>query len=159
MTFMDPLNDMADVFAMVNVEASTPRQDDRILQGAGVSLDRALIPLLACLGTHGPMAAVELADRTGRDSTTVSRQLAVLEAQGFVERRPSQEDRRVKEIFLTAEGCSVAERLIDARRQLYSRLLSTWTAKQWEWFADLAPKACESAKKIRDEKSSKTGSF
>lgn len=156
MTVMDPLSHIADVFATVNVEASTPRQDDRILQRAGVSLDRALIPLLACLGTRGPMAAVELADRAGRDSTTISRQLLVLEMQGLVERRPSQEDRRVKEIFLTVEGSGVAERLIGARRQLYSGLLSTWTAKQWEQFVELAHEAGASAKKIRDQRSKNT---
>lgn len=158
MTAVDPLSYLADVFATVHVAIGTPRQDDRILQKAGVLLDRALFPLLACLGTQGPMAAVELADRAGRDTTTISRQLLVLEAKGFIERRPSEEDRRVKEIFLTAEGTDVAERLIDARRYIYSRLLSTWTIKQWEQFAQLAHDACESAKKTRDEKTKISGS-
>lgn len=159
MAVIDPLGYLADVFTTVNVAISTPRQDDRILQEAGVSLDRALFPLLACLRVQGPMAAMELADRAGRDTTTVSRQLSVLETQGLVERQPSQEDRRIKKILLTDEGMAVAERLIDARRHIYSQILSTWTVKDWEQFARLALDAYESEKKKRDEKFEKvTGS-
>ena len=43
---------------------------------------------------------VELADRAGRDYTTISRQVAKLAELGLVDRRPSRADRRVKEAYL-----------------------------------------------------------
>lgn len=44
-----------------------------------------------------PIGIVKLAERDGRDYTTVSRQVAKLESLGLVERRQSAADRRVNE--------------------------------------------------------------
>ena len=52
-----------------------PQRDRALLQEAGVSLDRALFPLLIVIERKG-LLVVELADLVGRDYTTVSRQLA-----------------------------------------------------------------------------------
>ena len=49
----------------------------------------------------GPIGVVELADRVGRDYTTVSRQVAKLESLGLVDRRGSAMDRRVREAVVT----------------------------------------------------------
>ena len=61
--------------------ADAGRDDDVLLAEAGVSLDRALFPLVARLGALGPMGVVELGEQAGRDHTTISRQLTALEAQ------------------------------------------------------------------------------
>ncbi|WP_083370329.1 MarR family winged helix-turn-helix transcriptional regulator [Chromobacterium sphagni] len=87
----------------------------RQLREAGVSLDRALFPLIARLGAVGPMGVMELAEHAGRDHTTISRQLAALERQGLIERRSSAQDRWAREAILTGDSWRVAQRIAEAR--------------------------------------------
>ena len=68
-----------------------PQNDAILLREAGVSLDRALFPLLVLIQRRGPLGVGELADRVGRDYTTVSRQVAKLENLGLVARRAGQD--------------------------------------------------------------------
>ena len=92
---------VVDLVAIMN----RPQRDARMIKEAGISLDRALFPLLVAVGRFGPIGVVELGDRAGRDYTTVSRQVAKLESLGFVERRAVQADRRVRELlFPTSLG-------------------------------------------------------
>ena len=72
-----------------------PQADEMMVRQAGISLDRALFPLLVVIERRGPIGVVELAERIGRDYTTVSRQVARLESLDLVERKASSEDRRV----------------------------------------------------------------
>jgi hypothetical protein len=46
---------------------NSPRQDDVLLRAAGVSLDRALFPLLVRLGNARAMSVVQLAEHAGRE--------------------------------------------------------------------------------------------
>ena len=67
-----------------------PQRDEALIREAGIPLDRALFPLLVGIERFGPIGVVELADRVGRDYTTVSRQVAKLESLGLAERRQSR---------------------------------------------------------------------
>ena len=73
-----------DITAVVN----SPRPDAALIAAAGVELDRALFPLLSRIERHGALGVKELADFVGRDYTTVSRQVAKLEALDLVTREP-----------------------------------------------------------------------
>src|SRR5690348_15051067 len=81
-----------------------PQRDEAMIREAGIPLDRALFPLLVGIERVGPIGVVELADRAGRDYTTVSRQVAKLESLGLVARRESERDRRVREAVITPKG-------------------------------------------------------
>src|SRR5438445_11913459 len=74
-----------------------PQRDSFLLQEAGVSLDRALFPMLIAVERKGPIGLVELGELVGRDYTTVSRQAAKLDSLGLITRRPSKADKRVRE--------------------------------------------------------------
>jgi len=150
---MPASNDLDDmVAALIDLMGAlnNPRQDDVLLAEAGVTLDRALFPLVARLGALGPMGVAELADHAGRDHTTISRQLAVLETQGLVERRVSAQDRRVREAVLSSAGERVATSLAGARRRLLTRLLATWTPAERRSFAALARKMAHDMKRLRE---------
>lgn len=108
-------------------EINRPRRDDRLIEEAGIPLDRALFPLLGRIGRYGPIGVVELADRTGRDHTTVSRQMARLEELGLVERHPSAKDKRVREATPSEQGRRVIAVLNAARERLANRILSDWS--------------------------------
>jgi DNA-binding MarR family transcriptional regulator len=103
-----------------------PQRDEVLIKEAGIPLDRALFPLLVGIERFGPIGIVELADRAGRDYTTVSRQVAKLESLGLVERRGSAADRRVREAAITAKGKAMTN-LVDAARDRIGRaIFASW---------------------------------
>jgi DNA-binding MarR family transcriptional regulator len=105
---------------------NSPRRDDLLLRMAGVSLDRALFPLLMRLGMQGPLAVADLADLAGRDHTTVSRQLAKLESLDLVERPGGDSDRRRRPAALTDAGRQVVAAIGEARQRALSEVLEDW---------------------------------
>ncbi|GAN59105.1 MarR family winged helix-turn-helix transcriptional regulator [Acetobacter cibinongensis] len=115
--------------AMIDLvdEINRPRRDDRLIEEAGIPLDRALFPLLARVWRYGPIGVVDLADRTGRDHTTISRQMSKLEEQGLIERHPSATDKRVREARITGKGQEMVRVLNRARERLANRILVDWT--------------------------------
>ncbi|MBW9050842.1 MarR family winged helix-turn-helix transcriptional regulator [Rhizobium mesosinicum] len=103
-----------------------PQRDEAMVREAGISLDRALFPLLVGIERLGPIGVVELADRTGRDYTTVSRQVAKLESLGLVRRQPSASDRRVSEATVTVKGKAMTDRVDAARERIGIEIFKTW---------------------------------
>ena len=99
-----------------------PQRDEALIKEAGIPLDRALFPLLVGIERFGPIGVVDLADRVGRDYTTVSRQVAKLESLGLVERRGSAADRRVREAVITPKGKAMTD-LVDAARERIGRAI------------------------------------
>jgi DNA-binding MarR family transcriptional regulator len=81
-----------------------PERDEELLALAGLTLERALFPLLVFVERKGPIGVVDLAASVGRDYTTVSRQVARLEELGLVERRAGSTDKRVREAIITPQG-------------------------------------------------------
>src|SRR6266404_5847780 len=81
---------LIDIVSVMN----RPQRDEMMVREAGISLDRALFPLLVGIERLGPIGVVDLADRVGRDYTTVSRPVAKLESLGLVERRAGAADRQ-----------------------------------------------------------------
>ena len=103
-----------------------PQRDSALLQEAGVSLDRALFPLLIAVERKGPLGVVELADLIGRDYTTVSRQIAKLARLGLIARRPSKTDKRVREAVVTAKGKGLTSAIDAARERMAAILFAGW---------------------------------
>jgi DNA-binding MarR family transcriptional regulator len=116
---------------------NSPQRDDALLREAGVSLDRALFPLLVRLGAQRSLGVAELADQVGRDHTTVSRQLAKLESLELVERCDDGADRRRRAARLTDEGGRTVEAITSARRRLLSAALANWSVADREALAAL----------------------
>ncbi|MEV7085636.1 MarR family transcriptional regulator [Streptomyces sp. NPDC093085] len=114
---------LVDLIAITN----QPYRDDALLAEAGIKLDRALFPLLVGIRRFGPIGVVDLAERAGRDHTTVSRQVAKLADLGLVERRPSPSDRRIKEAVVTDEGRRATDALDAARNRLNAPVLGHWS--------------------------------
>jgi DNA-binding MarR family transcriptional regulator len=109
---------------------NSPRQDEVLLRAAGVSLDRALFPVLARIDAQGAASVVDLAGEMDRDPSTLSRQVARLEELGLVTRRAGAQDRRVREAVVTAEGQRMVEQIRSARRRVFTSVLATWSADE-----------------------------
>ena len=123
-TVLRPLHEaLIDVVGFFN----RPHNDAILLREAGVLLDRALFPLLVLIQRRGPLGVGELADRVGRDYTTVSRQVAKLENLGLVDRSAGKTDRRVTEAFISEKGQAMSEMLDAARERLATIALADWS--------------------------------
>ncbi|WP_137930168.1 MarR family winged helix-turn-helix transcriptional regulator [Mesorhizobium comanense] len=113
-------------------QMNRPQRDELLIKAAGIPLDRALFPLLVGIERFGPIGVVEMADRVGRDYTTVSRQVAKLESLGLVRREASAADRRVREAVISPKGKAMTD-LVDAAREKIGRaIFETWEAHDIE---------------------------
>jgi DNA-binding MarR family transcriptional regulator len=114
-----------------------PQRDSALLQEAGVSLDRALFPLLIVIEHKGPIGVVELAELVGRDYTTVSRQITKLNGLGLINRRASKSDHRVRELAITAKGREMTGAIDAARIRMASVLFAKWSKRDLQDLARL----------------------
>lgn len=103
-----------------------PLRDEKMMQAAGVTLDQVLFPLLVTVERFGPLGVVDLADRVGRDYTTVSRQVKKMLALGLVEKQSNARDRRISEVTVTASGKALCEKIDHARQRLMNATFTDW---------------------------------
>ncbi|CAN5338648.1 MarR family winged helix-turn-helix transcriptional regulator [soil metagenome] len=119
---------LIDIVSVMN----RPQRDEVMVRAAGISLDRALFPLLVMVERLGPIGVVELADRVGRDYTTVSRQVAKLETLGLVARQGSAGDRRVREATITSKGKAMTNLVDEARERIGREIFAKWDQRDVE---------------------------
>jgi DNA-binding MarR family transcriptional regulator len=131
-----------DIVAAMN----RPQRDQALIKEAGIPLDRALFPLLVSVERFGPIGVVELADRMGRDYTTVSRQVAKLESLGLAERHGNAADRRVREAVVSPKGKAMTERVDSARDRIGRAIFKTWDARDIDDLARLMRKFADAMK-------------
>lgn len=117
---------LLDIVAVMN----RPQRDEVLIKAAGIRLDRALFPLLVLIERFGPIGVVELADRVGRDYTTVSRQVAKLESLGLVGRQAAAGDRRVRAAVIAPKGKAMTDAVDAARERLGRAIFANWDARE-----------------------------
>ncbi len=100
-------------------------------------LDRASYLIARTLSTEGPTSIGGLAAGLGLDATTVTRQVATMEATGLVERRTDPADGRVRLIELTSRGARKMREVQAAREDRIGGLVAGWTAEDQRTFAEL----------------------
>jgi DNA-binding MarR family transcriptional regulator len=133
---------LLDIVAVMN----RPQRDEVLIREAGIALDRALFPLLVGIERFGPIGVVEMADRVGRDYTTVSRQVGKLESLGLVARQSSAADRRVREAVITPKGKAMTN-LVDAARERIGRaIFASWDTHEIDELVRLMRKFADAVK-------------
>ncbi|RXH56432.1 MarR family winged helix-turn-helix transcriptional regulator [Granulicella sibirica] len=111
---------------------NSPERDAAMLESAGLTLERALFPLLVLISKYGPIGVVDVATRVGRDYTTVSRQVARLEELGLVARRAASSDRRTREATVTPQGRAATDAVDAARERLALRMFRNWCRADYD---------------------------
>ena len=124
---------MLDLATLMN----QPQRDEVLIREAGIPLDRALFPLLVLIERFGPIGVVDLADRVGRDYTTVSRQVTKLDGIGLINRRQSKTDSRVREAVITAKGKEITGAIDAARVRMETVLFAKWSRRDLQDLARL----------------------
>ena len=132
---------LLDILSVMN----RPQRDEVLIKEAGIPLDRALFPLLVLVERFGPIGVVELADRVGRDYTTVSRQVAKLESLGLIERKAGETDKRVREATVTPAGAAMNLALDGARDRLFRAHFDRWPEHEKQELARLLRKMADEA--------------
>jgi DNA-binding MarR family transcriptional regulator len=122
-----------------------PDRDDALIEEAGISLDRALFPLLVLIERLGPIGVGDLAGRVGRDYSTVSKQVAKLETLGLVKRKSGAQDRRVTEAVVTPKGKTMTDALDAARDRFGKTLFATWDNRDIDELVRLVQKFASDA--------------
>jgi len=126
--------------ALEDISRSTTqvRVHERLLQAAGVRLDRAGSALLHKLSRGGgPLRVTDLAELLGVDAPTVTRKVQQLERAGLVVRTTDPGDRRATRIALTAAGRRSLDKVLQARREWLDQLLVGWEGADLRTFAIL----------------------
>jgi DNA-binding MarR family transcriptional regulator len=114
-----------------------PQRDQTIIKEAGIALDQVLFPLLVIVYKLGPIGVVALADRVGRDYTTVSRQLDKLDRLGLIQRRKASRDGRIREAEITPAGRMMNAAIDAAREQLLTAAFASWNRTDVDVLAEL----------------------
>jgi DNA-binding MarR family transcriptional regulator len=133
---------LIDVMGVMN----RPQRDEYMVRAAGISLERALFPLLMGVERLGSIGLVELADRAGRDYTTVSRQVSKLEELGLVKREENPIDRRVRKVAITPQGGVMTNRVDAARERMGRAIFDSWEPQEAEVFIRLMRKFADALK-------------
>jgi DNA-binding MarR family transcriptional regulator len=89
-------------------------------------LDRAGYLALRVLDDLGPVSTNTLAQALSLDASTVTRQMAPLERDKLIERRPDPADGRSSTIVLTTEGRRAMQDVQHERRRCIEALVSNW---------------------------------
>jgi DNA-binding MarR family transcriptional regulator len=136
---------LLDIISVMN----RPQRDEALIKEAGIPLDRALFPLLVGIERFGPIGVVDLAERTGRDYTTVSRQIAKLEQLGLVERQPSATDGRIRMACITVKGKAATDLVDVAREKIGRRIFESWDMDELGELTRLMRKFADAIKEER----------
>lgn len=125
----DNISDLHDALLTLVGAFNRPQRDELMIKASTIQLDRALFPLLVQISRFGPIGVVELADRVGRDYTTVSRQVAKLEEAGLAQRQKNAKDKRINEAAITPAGKAMTDKIDAAREKIYEKVFLHWQAE------------------------------
>jgi DNA-binding MarR family transcriptional regulator len=124
------LSDCTDCLCLASRRAARTltRAYDREMRGSGIRGTQFTILVMLLL--RGPSAIGDLAEALGMERTTLTRNLAVLERQGWVELRPGEDDARLRIARVTRSG-----------RKRVDEALPAWRSAQAKAAARIGPAA------------------
>jgi DNA-binding MarR family transcriptional regulator len=136
-----PVHDVADTF--IRLMRSFIRMRSQFLAAAQHDVEWSAHVLIAHLAVEGPMRSGALAELVQSDPSTVSRQVAALVRDGFVERRADPEDGRASLLVVTGKGEDVYRDHQKIRYERFQRMMADWSEGDCRTFASLLARFTE----------------
>ena len=99
-------------------------------------LQPAAYAIFRFVADQEPTRASDVADHLAIDKGAISRQVALLEKLGLVERRSDTGDRRVQTLVVTPDGRSRLDAMAARLRSEFAGRLSAWSSADLSSFAD-----------------------
>jgi DNA-binding MarR family transcriptional regulator len=109
----------------------------QMLDKARQDVDWSTMLLLGALVSHGPMRVKELAGLVQSDPSTVSRHVAQLVRDGFLERHADADDGRASLLITTDKARQAVDRRKDQRDLHYEQMLHAWDGEDRKQLATL----------------------
>ncbi|MCL9759793.1 MarR family transcriptional regulator [Frankia sp. AiPa1] len=122
---------------VARLQRTLGRARGQILRKAREDVEQASQILITYLAGGGPMRLGALATAVQSDPSTVSRQVAGLVRDGYVERRPDPDDRRAVVLAVTEAGERAYQDHVRMRAERYAGLLAGWSTEDVETLATL----------------------
>ncbi len=135
-----PTVDAADALDVVETEmALLQRALERLARRSAIhrDLDRASYLAARTLEATGPISLKALAAKLGVDASTMTRQIATMEAAGLLHRDADPDDGRVSLIELSSAGRRKMRIVQRARRERIQHLFAGWTEHEQLEFGQL----------------------
>ncbi|MCQ1954833.1 MarR family winged helix-turn-helix transcriptional regulator [Arthrobacter sp. zg-Y238] len=102
----------------------------RIAREVHPEMEPSAYGLMVLLHQQGPMRLTDLAAAVGVGKPSLSRQVAMLQALGLVEKHADPEDGRAQPINLTEVGAARLEGTATARKEHFRRTWTGWEAEE-----------------------------
>ena len=126
-TLEDSIDVIEEALVTIVREFSLASTQERFIDAAGVSVERAGFGVLRCVSERGESRVSELAQILGVDTSTMSRHVKTLEGAGLLVRAEDPWDRRASRVKLTPAGVEVLRQLRQARHKFFTELFVGWS--------------------------------
>lgn len=134
---LPPAEVAADVAgSVIRLIRSFNRVKTQMMAEAQYSVEWSASILIGHLAVEGPMRSSALAELVQSDPSTVSRQVASLVKDGFVERRADPVDGRASVLAITELGQHAHLDRCQMRNERYQEMLAGWDQDEVREFAD-----------------------
>lgn len=131
------------------------RMAESVHKGKG-TLDRSAYLLLSEIAQRGPLGMNVLAQTFQLDISTISRQVAALEASGFVERFADPADARVSLLQISALGQANFQETHKIRYTMFSELLEGWSEEDRHQFGIYLARFNQAVRRRRNDLTNKS---
>ncbi len=110
---------------------------NQLINSAGLASSAEQWGLLNHIRLCPGMTQTELAERSSKDRTNITRMLDVLEREGRIERRADPSDRRSHRVYITAIGLELLEALAPLAFEANSRAVRGFSQDELDKFKDM----------------------
>ena len=117
---------LIDLVSIIN----RPDRDKKMIANAGVNLEAATFRVFVGIAHLQPTSVGDLADKMGKNHSSVSRQIDKLETAGLVRTYPSSADSRIRVSELTKHGEEINAMIGLARERNMREALADWTPEE-----------------------------
>lgn len=124
-------------YRLAQADLSIKRQMLAVFSKEKVDISFEQWMILSVLYNHPDMIQSDLAAVTHKDKTNITRMLDVLEKNHYIERHPSETDRRSTCISLSPQGEAVVTQLIIPIEQLNRQLQGNLTDQEFRHFLEM----------------------
>jgi DNA-binding MarR family transcriptional regulator len=128
---------ISDAVASFHLLGSSRRLDVRLAALSGVPLRFGALGVLNRIVDHGPVGLHELSRLVRMQPAGLSRQLRVLDAEGYISRSVDPADGRAAVVRATAQGRSASRHVRAAISQMLAHQLRDWSDRDLELAAEL----------------------
>ncbi len=139
---------LATLWRAARLGPTVERLRRHVLQGGDRSIEAGQFRALDAVAGHGPCAVRELALAMGLEPSSVTRALARLEAEGWIEKNRSPHDQREVLVGLTAAGRAQHRYFVDRAFEVYQEIFVVFSGQERILLADLLERMLKSTEAV-----------